>query len=124
MPYKIAVASTDGKVVNQHFGRAEQFYIVKVDSKGGYEPIELRKLQPVCHGYDHDAAAMKRSVTALSDCKYVLVSKIGQEAENALEKQGIGAYVIPDLIDNAVKKLIAYIQINKLIDDIIKQNTE
>ena len=33
MSYKVAFASTDGKVVNEHFGRARQFHIVEIDDK-------------------------------------------------------------------------------------------
>jgi predicted Fe-Mo cluster-binding NifX family protein len=51
----------------------------------------------------------------LSDCNYVLVSRIGSGAENALEQAGISAYVIPDLIENALRKLFSYIEINRMI---------
>lgn len=33
MAYKVAFASSDGKVVNQHFGRTKQFLIVEIDNK-------------------------------------------------------------------------------------------
>lgn len=33
---KIAVASTDGKVVNQHFGRADTFYILETDENNNF----------------------------------------------------------------------------------------
>lgn len=120
MSYKIAVASTDGKVVNQHFGRANQFYIIEVNDECKYKAIELRKVPPVCQGGDHDEASMQRNIKLLSDCEYVLVSRIGQAAENALEQQGIEAYVIPDIIENAVYKLISYVKINRIINDIAR----
>jgi nitrogen fixation protein NifX len=120
MSYKIAVASTDGKVVNQHFGRADQFYIIEVNEEDKFEPIELRKLPPICQGGDHDEAAMQRNVKLLSDCEFVLVSRIGHIAENALNQQGISVYIIPDIIENAVAKLISYVKINKMISDIAK----
>ncbi|HEX3075321.1 MAG TPA: NifB/NifX family molybdenum-iron cluster-binding protein [Lachnospiraceae bacterium] len=115
MSYRIAVASTDGKVVNQHFGRAEQFLILEVDAECKYTAIELRELPPICQGGNHDEEAMQRNIDALTDCEYVLVSRIGQGAENALDQHGIRAYVIPDIIDSAVSKLISYVEINKLI---------
>ena len=58
---------------------------------------------------------MEKRVELLADCKYVLVSRIGQRAENALEEKGIFAFAIPALIDHAVQKLVSYIEINKLI---------
>lgn len=110
--YRIAVASTDGKVVNEHFGRANQFLIIEVDETGNYHPVELRKSDAVCHGNNHDDMAMKKRVEELSDCQYVLVSRIGTGAENALDSKGISVYVIPDLIESAVNKIISYIEIN------------
>jgi predicted Fe-Mo cluster-binding NifX family protein len=115
MSYKVAVASSDGKVVNQHFGRAEQFLIVEVDENGLYELIELRKINRVCKSGGHDEEDMKKRIEELIDCKYVLVSRIGQGAENALEASGISVYEIPDFIEDAITKLISYIEINKLI---------
>ena len=120
MSYKIAVASTDGKVVNQHFGRADQFYIIEVHDEGRYELIELRRLPPVCQGGDHDDDAIQRNVKSLSDCQYVLVSRIGQRAENELEGQGISVYIIPDIIEDALNKLISYVEINNMIDSLAK----
>lgn len=122
MSYKIAIASTDGKVVNQHFGRADKFYIVVVDDEDQYKPVEVRDMTPVCDGGDHDDDSMKLNIERLSDCEYVLVSRIGISAENLLESKGIGVYVIPDLIDAALRKLISYVGINKLIDQTDKNN--
>ena len=120
MSYKIAVASTDGKVVNQHFGKADQFYIIEVDDESRYKLVELRKLPPVCQGGDHDDDAIQRNVKLLSDCQYVLVSRIGQRAENELEGQGISVYIIPDIIDDALNKLISYVEINNMINNLAK----
>lgn len=120
MSYKIAVASTDGKVVNQHFGKADQFYIIQVDDENKFELVEIRKLAPICQGGDHDDDAFGDHVRLLSDCAYVLVSQIGRRAEYELESQGIGAYVLPDLIENSINKLISYLEIDKMIDELAK----
>jgi predicted Fe-Mo cluster-binding NifX family protein len=115
MSYRVAIASTDGKVVNEHFGRAEQFYIVEVSDDGTYQPVELRLLPRVCDGGSHEEGAMRRNAEALAGCRYVLVSRIGHGAENVLEETGITAFEIPDLIEDAVNKLIAYVEINQMI---------
>lgn len=115
MSYKVAVASSDGKVVNQHFGRAEQFLIIEVDEEGLFKLVEVRKLNRVCNNGEHDEEDMQKRVSELTDCKYVLVSRIGQGAENILEAKGISAYEIPDFIEDALTKLISYVEINKLI---------
>lgn len=118
MSYKIAVASSDGKVVNQHFGRAEQFYIVEVDHENRFRTVGIRKLTPACEGGTHDDGAMERNCKALDDCDYVLVSRIGNGAEQMLEHYGIRAYVIPDMIEEAIKKIIAYVEVNQMIAEL------
>jgi predicted Fe-Mo cluster-binding NifX family protein len=43
-----------------------------------------------------------------------LVSRIGQGAEAALEQKGIKAFEIPGIIEDSVKKLATYIEIQSL----------
>lgn len=116
MEVKIAVASTDGKVVNQHFGRAEKFYIIAADRKSlTFRCEEERSVIPVCHGGDHEDRAMEQAVKNLSDCQYVLVSRIGMRARNECEKNGIVVFEIPDEIEKAVEKLLKYVEIQRML---------
>ena len=111
---KIAVASTDGKVVNQHFGRADTFYILETDENNGFTCIEIRKSPPVCEGGEHDDNNMKKRVQSLADCEYVLVSRIGIRAENELNNAGIDVYEIPGYIEESVDKLMKYLVIQNM----------
>jgi predicted Fe-Mo cluster-binding NifX family protein len=87
---KTAIASTDGKVVNQHFGRADKFYIVDVNEDTyEFRLTEERKTVPVCQSGDHNDTDMAEAVERLSDCDSVLVSRIGIRAKNEFEKRGI-----------------------------------
>lgn len=115
MSYRIAVASTDGIVVNQHFGRADTFYILDVAEDQSYSVAGIRHLSPVCQGGNHDTQAIEDSVSQLEDCQYLLVSRIGPGAEAVVSRHGIETYVIPDLIEEAVHKVIAHVEINALI---------
>ncbi|MCD7947688.1 MAG: dinitrogenase iron-molybdenum cofactor biosynthesis protein [Oscillospiraceae bacterium] len=108
MVFLIAAASTDGKVVNQHFGRAEEFYIMQADDETGWRYLETRKTQPVCKERSHDEDRLQATVDLLADCDYVLVSQIGPGAEFALSRKDITAFSIALPIDRAVEKLIAY----------------
>ncbi len=108
MSYKIAIASTDGKVVNQHFGRADKFYIVEVNDKREFFFTETRETEIACQGGTHNDDGLKRTVELLSDCKYVLVSQIGPGAEYALNRKGVSAFAVSHYIDEAVRKLIHY----------------
>ena len=58
MVYRIAIASTDGIVVNQHFGHAERFHIIELDAETEkYEYTETREAERVCQGhYHHDSS--------------------------------------------------------------------
>lgn len=122
MAYKIAVASTDGKVVNQHFGKAERFFILEVNEKQEYALAEIREMSAVCDGGTHNDEKLKENAQKLQDCAYVLVSRIGPGAENTLKKFGIEAYVIPDLIEEAVKKVMAHVEIQAMIQSFSERN--
>jgi nitrogen fixation protein NifX len=108
MSYKIAVASSDGKVINQHFGRSKQFLIFAVTDDGEYKFLELRENTPPCNAGEHGDVQMANTVELLSDCRIVLVSQIGPGAEQKLNARGIRAYSIPDFIDKALDKLIEF----------------
>lgn len=106
MKFKIAVASSDGKVINQHFGHCRQFMIFDADSKGQWNFSEIRNTVPACSIGEHEASSMADAVNAISDCRMVLVSQIGQGAMEALEVAGIKAYVLPGLIYSALNKVL------------------
>ncbi len=108
MSYKIAVASTDGKVVNQHFGRAEKFYVLEVNDNNEFHYVEERDNIAACNGGTHSDEGLILTVQLLIDCKYVLVSQIGPVAKYALNKKGVTAFIITHYIEVAVRKLIHF----------------
>jgi len=104
MSYRVAVASTDGKYVNEHFGRAKQFLVFEFNDNG-YQFIELRQNLPSCNIEQSDESGHSRTVELLADCKAVLVARIGPGAEQYLIQHGIKALTIPDFIDEALKQV-------------------
>lgn len=117
MEYRIAVASTDGKVVNQHFGRAEQFHILSADGETmccRYE--ESRRTSPLCGGGDHDPGELKKAAELLADCDYLLVSRIGPGARQDLMERGIEVFELPGLIEDSLRRLLSYLEVQKLLD--------
>ena len=104
MAFRVAVASTDGKYVNEHFGRAKQFMVFELDDNG-YQFLELRENQPSCHVENADESGHLQTVKLLKDCKAVLVARIGPGAEQYLVENGIKPLVIPDFIDEALKQV-------------------
>lgn len=112
--YKVAVASTDGESVNQHYGRASKFYIYIVDDQVGYDLAEERLVEPVCQDGSHEISKMEESVLHFTDCRYVVVSRLGTAAGAALSAQGITAMELPGSIDDAMLRVWKYNQIQGL----------
>jgi nitrogen fixation protein NifX len=106
MSYKIAVASLDGKFVNEHFGRAKEFHIVEV-SESKYEYLETRKNMPAKQYDNRHDYAISEAIELIADCRFVLVSQIGPGAEKIVTAKGITPYVIPNFIDDALRQIIS-----------------
>jgi len=107
MSYKIAVASSDGKVVNQHFGRATQFLIFEVDGEN-FKFLELLEAGAFCNHGEHDENKLLSAVEALKGSRAVLVSQIGKGAAEALRRNGIDSFDVRNFIEDALNKLIKY----------------
>ncbi|MDH3359596.1 MAG: hypothetical protein OEL55_01885 [Desulfobulbaceae bacterium] len=88
---KIAIVSTDGSTVNDHFGKAERFLIYESD---GAPPvfIEERAVKSYSSGNkDHpfDQSRFDNVLAALSGCEKVYCNKIGNKPTEELNKAGI-----------------------------------
>ena len=106
--YLIAVATSDGIVVNQHFGRADAFWIVGLDKENHAHRIEKRSVIPVCEGGNHGDGRLEATAKMFMDCKYILVSRIGRGAACTLEKFGITPMELPGIIEESIQKLLVY----------------
>ncbi len=106
MAFKVAVASSDNKFVNQHFGHARQFLVYEIESDN-FKYIETRTTDPLCGDQEHDEDRLGRIAELLSDCQAVLVARIGPGALGKLQSRGIKAYVLPQFIDDALRTLIS-----------------
>ena len=107
MAYRIAVASTDGIVVNQHFGHAERFHIIELDAETGkYEYTGTREVERVCQGHYHHDSSFDKVIDVLHDVHAVLVAKIGSGASQQLESRGLTVYEAPFPIEPLIKKII------------------
>lgn len=113
--FRIAVATTDGIVVNQHFGRADRFLIYDINQDNTIRFIEERNTVPVCQAGEHDVVKMQERCRELSDCRYVLVSRIGQGAANALEQEGVSPMELPGIIEESIGRLVAYDEVQALL---------
>lgn len=98
----IAVASTDGEMVNEHFGRATRFWIFDI-SKSQPTLIMVRNVEPLSTGdksHSFDPERMAKTREAIKDCKRVYCTKIGDRPRLELEKTGITPFVYSDAISS------------------------
>lgn len=114
--YKVAIASSDGESVNLHYGKAEKFYIYTIDDEEGYDLLEERQVQPVCMDGAHEISKMEKSVLNFTDCRYIIVSRLGTAASAALSAAGITAMELPGSIDDAILRVWKYNQIQNLFN--------
>jgi len=93
----IAVASRDGKEINEHFGHADLFYIYEVDgdtvSLQGEKKVEKYCSDDPDHGLRKPV--LKATAEALQGCRAVVCAQIGQAPQMELEQLGIDVYSAP-----------------------------
>ena len=112
---RVAVASSDGIVVNSHFGRARDFYIYEVSENEDTVLLEKRELVPICEAGNHDEGRLRDNVKRLSDCDYVAVSRIGMGALRVMNEYGIAAMELPGEIEDSLHRIVVYDQIQGLM---------
>jgi nitrogen fixation protein NifX len=103
---RVAVASSDGRIVNRHFGHAEQFFIFEL-SEGTFSFLELRENRSACRREGHDADRLAATAELLGDCSYVVASQIGPAALPVLLGKGIRPYIDADFVEETLRKLLA-----------------
>jgi len=90
-PVLMAVATSGGGLINQHFGHATEFLVYEA-SVNGVRFIGHRKVDQYCIGNDtcgEKESALAGSIRSLHGCEAVLCSKIGFEPWSQLEEAGI-----------------------------------
>jgi nitrogen fixation protein NifX len=105
MTHRIAVASSDGKYIDLHFGHADRFIIVDVNSEG-YITAETRQCDPACRGFDHDTSSFDAIAALLHDCEAIFVSRIGRAAAQYLFVKGVRAFEAPYFIEDVLNKIV------------------
>jgi predicted Fe-Mo cluster-binding NifX family protein len=91
--YRIAIASSDGESVNQHFAQAENFLIYEV-SDDGVVFIEDREVNVNSEEKLHSDTKIEIITNLLKDCKAVFVLKIGERAIRYLYVNGIKSFPV------------------------------
>jgi predicted Fe-Mo cluster-binding NifX family protein len=103
---KVAVVSSDEKVINRYFGHASRFLIFEVDG-GEIQFIEVRETTPLCGSANYEGKddVLCRIIYLIKDCEAVLCARIGRKPRNELRKNGINPIEAPYLIHEALKSI-------------------
>jgi predicted Fe-Mo cluster-binding NifX family protein len=105
----IAVTSSDGKLVDTHFGKAERFLVYEV---GAGLPALLYEVQapPYCGGTGpgHSLMADKLAAiaTGLGACRVVVTAMIGESPKEEMERLGVDIISISGPVGDVLKEVI------------------
>jgi nitrogen fixation protein NifX len=110
---KVAVASTDGIMINEHFGRSKEFLIYEVDEDGTYKFLERR--ENTTHESNGHDQTIQTTAQLLADVEVVLVKQIGPGAEQELRSKGVIALPVNSTIEKALQ---AYGKRRKFIKEV------
>jgi len=116
---KVAFATTDGKQVDEHFGRAGVFAVYEITETGS-TLIEMRKFSDGMdksvtdtkdQGPLHDSAVQAK-VDRLADCKLIYLTEIGGPSAARLVKKGIMPMKVKEnvSIESALAQLMTTIK--------------
>jgi nitrogen fixation protein NifX len=101
---RIAVATTDGTAVDEHFGRCRRFDVYDLDAAHA-ELAQTRDLGPAIA---HDEGAVESRLAAIRDCAIVHVTSIGPAAAARVVNAGVMPLELPP--DTPVAELVARLQ--------------
>ena len=99
---KIAVATTNGTEVNEHFGRIDKFqiYVITSDGPVKVEEVTVRPLTTGDKKHPFDGDRFRAIADALKGCERVYVTKIGERPAAELGKTGIEPVVFQGAISS------------------------
>lgn len=129
MSIRIAVATSDGKNVDLHFGKAEKFQIYELQN-GKFIFVEERKAasseyekrgkssgkncggggncgQGGCGGSGIESP----NVALLFDCAGIVAAKFGQQIIRQFERKAVSIFDIECSVEFALEKLAAYYKV-------------
>lgn len=113
---RLAVASTDGRAVDSHFGKASTFFIYELQPEGVLELLERVEVTPICNGGSHDEALLAANLARLAAADYIIAARMGDGAMAAALRYGIESYELPGTLADAVTELQRNIELKKILE--------
>lgn len=117
MSIRVAFASSDGLVINQHFGHADRFYVAEIGD-GAWRFVETRSVERVCRDFEHSEGRLDAVLRVLSDCRAVFVNRIGYGASAYLIGKGIRVFETADVVEDVLDHLAK----TRLLEEEAKKN--
>lgn len=103
---RLAVSSTNGNIIDQHFGHSKEFYIYEYKDEK-VEFIESRKVDKYCNGPECDGEnKIEKIINTLSDCQMVLSLRIGYEPKKKLLLKNIIPVETYDVVTNGILEAV------------------
>ncbi|WPX09286.1 NifB/NifX family molybdenum-iron cluster-binding protein [Anaerocellum danielii] len=102
---KVAIATSDGKLVNRHFGNSENFLIVDLFDDGSCDLICVREFEDQGIESCSSQQRMEKRVEMLKDCDVIIANKIGLCAleklsdKIVLERHGLVKDAIKEVLE-------------------------
>jgi len=104
-PFQVAIASNDGRTINECFGRARVFRVYAFNQEG-FRLSEIRASPTPCQGGNHEDGVLAATVATLSDCQMVLAGRIGPEAVRLLREKGVEPFPLHAGIEGTLRRLL------------------
>lgn len=111
--YKLAISSTTGESIDEHFGHTDKFYIYSYDERG-VNFVEIRKILRYGIGVEecnYHEDKISKLLKTIEDCDIVLTLKIGMEAMKKLEEKGIKVIQINASVNKGIEKAVEEMEI-------------
>ena len=125
MSYKIAVASSDGQIVDLSFGECEEFSIYEVYEDNTYKLVEKRICQNAvpkgedvpavpssgcgCKGGGQGCSTVHgQKIEELSDCICILCIRAGEKVKQLFGKRAVSLFEISGEIPPLIEKVVSY----------------
>ncbi|ADU22914.1 MULTISPECIES: NifB/NifX family molybdenum-iron cluster-binding protein [Ruminococcus] len=103
---RLAIATSDGFTVNEHFGHAKFFRVYDL-GEDGYTFSDVRDAVAVTQQtLGHDTTRFDKIIELLADCDAVLVQKIGEGAAAYLIGRGVRVFEVSGPIDAVLNRFI------------------
>jgi nitrogen fixation protein NifX len=98
---KVAVATSDGVSINEHFGQAVAFHLFAVEDDGTFQSLEVRAIKNAPRDQARTRSA-ETTVEQLRDVEVVLANQIGPGAAANLSGRGIKSFAVRGRIDRVL----------------------